>query len=236
MRKILKERAEIIIAALALTFLIVQDVLMLFGTADTRHALHQTDQTIAVSREQLQTSRDTEIRQLRAYLGYSAYSLHMRCDACTGNVVGGQPKLKIEAGRNVLEFDIKNFGVTPATRPSYCGTLAEDSATTGDFDRFFGHCQPMYGGTIRPGEVKTYTIPLGPADVSVLNAARSGQLRLTFFARISYQDVFGIDRWAWLTAGYQFAAVISPKTNKPLKGVGAEYWVMTAMTPKYPDN
>jgi hypothetical protein len=143
----------------------------------------------------LQTARDTETRQLRAYLDLRPGVL--TCTECNGPV--SDVRVKAIAGttpKNYVKVFTKNGGVTPAYNAiiKICWWRNESNkALPADFNYVCAAPVDEWTAstTIFGTTEATFLSPVAPADVV---SARNRQIGLYMYGQVEYLDAFGADR------------------------------------------
>lgn len=149
------------------------------------------------------TSRDTERRQLQAYVGLHRgdnWVINIRCKDCDGLPSTPLPKTLIERrDRDQLDFTLKNFGLTPAFRPRSCGMIEATALGSAGISvprirEIFSDCEKRTDislSTIWPGEERPYVALFTDKMADAIWKARIGQANAFVVGFIEYEDAFG---------------------------------------------
>lgn len=161
------------------------------------------------------TARDTETRQLRAYVGVNSEPITLNCNACDDP---SKPLTEIRDG-NYVVMEIQNFGLTPAydttvrlkweinasgTGPASDFTYPDDQLGNRDKGKF-----PMY-----PGQKRSNILSLDAQTVGLIRRAQKHEISLFYYGRVDYRDVF--DEEPTTDFCFQFAPDAGPKYHFPL--------------------
>lgn len=179
---------------------------------------------VIFSFRQISISRDTEVRQLRGYLGIVAHSISIRCIQCSQIPVPTSPTLP-EDIQDGITFELKNFGLTPALKPWMCADVKAVSygepITKEEANALFSECDRPSGmrqlkPTVWPTEGRPWSARLrSPSDIV---AVRNKKASVFFFGRVNYQDVFGYSRNTYFCFQYAHA----PTGEDGFLGCGGE--------------
>jgi hypothetical protein len=153
----------------------------------------------AINAWQASVSRDTEERQLRAYVG----------------VVPGAVENFGEPTKLVIRMSRKNYGATPAYEVGFSSTNVIISPLNAVLPDVATPCvSPNYSGlvTMFPGtELPLTTNVVGADKISVndINSVKIGAAALYFWGDVCYKDTFGkphYTKYCWIYKGESMAA------------------------------
>jgi len=151
------------------------------------------------------TSRDTEHRQLRAYVGpqksNGISTITAACQYC-GIIDPAQQ------AKNNLTILVKNFGLTPAYRPTDCllpipVAVNEALDITSGVKMVEERCRSAVSRpTIWPQEERSYVSPFNEEHIELFRKATAKEIDLYVAGVITYDDAFGSSHKTYICYKY----------------------------------
>lgn len=143
----------------------------------------------------LQTSKDTERRQLRAYVGIDSKTVELKCGSCVPTALRRDTKAFYDD--DFVGIGIHNFGQTPAhelTSRSNWKEMPFGAELPKDFDYPdnppIESAYPMSKSTLNPTESAIAGNQFGAETVAIIIRAREHQASMYIYGHIDYKDVF----------------------------------------------
>lgn len=164
---------------------------------DTLQALQKADTANKLA-------SDTAKKQLQAYTGPGPLSL--TCPDCS-KVISDPPRQL----RNLITFDVKNFGQTPAYNVRVCTFIDQAEFNTAEFSaaqRLQGReCQDpvIFMATMWPQQVQAHQRQLAESEVGLIRSVREHTNDMFVVGYITYDDIFDQHHKAYLCS--QFATI-----------------------------
>jgi hypothetical protein len=152
-------------------------------------------------------SRNSEVCQLRAYVGPVPQSFQIHCSQCGG--VLPDPTVwecHIAGFENCITYTVKNYGATPAYRSVICGDLFPvpiDSSPRQAMDQTYNGCERRglrVTPTLYPGEERQEA--LGITFVGKIGEVFQHHATGLLVIVILYRDVFGNVRHTYICRRY----------------------------------
>jgi hypothetical protein len=150
----------------------------------------------------VKTARETEERQLRAYVGFTGDVL-LRCRSCDVHVYRPFTPSAKHIADNTISFNLRNGGQTPAYNTSFEASFYYAPYGQGIPSGFtypiINGAYPLFSGSlstenpiasIGPRDTMPSEIPIHPSAIPEIISARQHDISLFFYGNIRYTDVF----------------------------------------------